>query len=251
MNPVETSNMAAANPAEAPAPAPPTTPPEPQSAEAPPPPAGPSRWRSRLRGMGACGISTGLHAIGLMILSLCIIAVEQRSEPPMIVSNPIDTPKDEELEEIELDPDLQPSPNQTAMTSSSAPMAGVAGALAGGMKAAALDAKVVQKFAKLDSNMSIDHPLDGAPTTRKLIEEVPVGFKGEPRMIIDDYKQAFDVITQEIRWMLDRSDVLVIWCFDQSGSMKDDQQEVRDRVQKVYHRVRLGPTGPTTRTSIC
>ena len=202
----------------------------------------PGHWRSRLRGLGACTISTIVHGIGLMILSLCMITMPQKNLPRTIVANPV-SPKDEQLEEIQLDPDLAPSEQMTSAVSSSMPSAsdaisGMVGA-AGGAAAAQLDSKVVEKFAKLDNNISVEHPLDGAPAAKKLIEEVPLGFKGESRMIIDDYNQAFDIITQEIMWMLDRSDVLVIWCFDQSGSMKDDQAEIRARVEKVYHELGL------------
>lgn len=198
----------------------------------------PSPWRSRLRGLGACAISTIVHMIGLIILSLCMIAIPDKPSPQTIVALPVDTPKDEELEEIQLDPEMMPATEMTSPVSSS-PMSGMSGALAGSpAEAAELDAKVVEKFSQLDNNFSIEHPLADAPSSKTLIEEMPEGALGESRMIIDNYNQAFDVITQEIMWMLDRSDVLVVWCFDQSESMKDDQKEIRDRVQKVY--VELG-----------
>ncbi|MCA9178375.1 MAG: VWA domain-containing protein [Planctomycetales bacterium] len=201
-------------------------------------PLGPSPWRERLRGMGACAVSTCVHIVGLMLLSLFMIAVPVKTPPPMIVADPVDSVKDEELQEVELDPDMQPATEMTSAVAST-PMAGVTGAIAGGLVSESkLDTKVVEKFAKLDNNISIEHPMDGAPPARKLITEVPTGFKGESRMLIEDYNQAFDMITQEIMWMLDRSDVLVVWCFDQSGSMKDDQKEIQQRVANVY--VELG-----------
>jgi hypothetical protein len=48
-----------------------------------------------------------------------------------------------------------------------------------------------------------------------------------------------DRITQEILHMLSKGKVLVIWCFDQSESMKDDQQEIRDRIERVYSELGL------------
>ncbi|MEX0711392.1 MAG: hypothetical protein WD278_03530, partial [Pirellulales bacterium] len=53
--------------------------------------------------------------------------------------------------------------------------------------------------------------------------ELPQGTLGEPQAVVDDYQQAMDRITQEILNMLVKNKVLVIWCFDQSESMKDDQ----------------------------
>lgn len=69
---------------------------------------------------------------------------------------------------------------------------------------------------------------------RELSSDLPDGTLGEPLAVVDDYQEAMDRITQEILNMLARSKVLVIWCFDQSLSMKDDQQEVRQRIDRVY-----------------
>ena len=48
-----------------------------------------------------------------------------------------------------------------------------------------------------------------------------------------------DRITQELMWKMDRGPVLVVWAFDQSDSMKDDQQEIRERVHNVYNQLGL------------
>ena len=69
--------------------------------------------------------------------------------------------------------------------------------------------------------------------------EVPEGTLGEPQAIVDSYQEAMDRITQEILHMLSKGKVLVIWCFDQSESMKDDQQEIRDRIERVYSELGL------------
>ena len=39
--------------------------------------------------------------------------------------------------------------------------------------------------------------------------------------------------------MLEKGDVLVIWAFDQSESMKNDQKEIRDRMEHVYKQLGL------------
>jgi hypothetical protein len=68
----------------------------------------------------------------------------------------------------------------------------------------------------------------------QLSAALPSGFVGQGRVVVDNYDQAFDKLTQEILEMLEESKVLVIWVFDQSGSMKDDQQVIRDRLEQVY-----------------
>lgn len=63
--------------------------------------------------------------------------------------------------------------------------------------------------------------------------------------VVNDYGQAFDHITREIlRLIEERERLLVVWCFDQSESMKDDQQEIRRRIEKVY--AELGVTDATS-----
>lgn len=68
----------------------------------------------------------------------------------------------------------------------------------------------------------------------EMSSEVPEGTFGEPSAIVDNYQHAMDRITQEILNQLSKSKVLVIWCFDQSNSMKDDQREIRERIERVY-----------------
>jgi hypothetical protein len=51
---------------------------------------------------------------------------------------------------------------------------------------------------------------------------------------VDGFGEAMDRITQEIQQMLYGGPVLVVWCFDRSESMKDDQTEIRERIERVY-----------------
>jgi hypothetical protein len=73
--------------------------------------------------------------------------------------------------------------------------------------------------------------------------DVPEGAKGDPLVVVDNYQQAMDRITQEILLRLAKGKVLVVWCFDQSESMKDDRQEIRQRIERVY--TELGLAGAT------
>lgn len=77
------------------------------------------------------------------------------------------------------------------------------------------------------------------PSGRKLIGEVPDGQIGDGRAVVQSYQSAMDRLTQEIVWMLDKGPTLVIWAFDQSESMQDDQKEIRQRVEHVYAQLGL------------
>ncbi len=57
---------------------------------------------------------------------------------------------------------------------------------------------------------------------------------GDVGVVADDYGAALSRITAElIRLMHDRR-LLVVWLFDESNSMKDDQEEIRNKFHKVY-----------------
>ncbi|MFN0053340.1 MAG: vWA domain-containing protein [Planctomycetales bacterium] len=57
---------------------------------------------------------------------------------------------------------------------------------------------------------------------------------GEPTAIAEGYGAALSRITQEILRMMREEKVLVVWLFDESESMKDDQREIREQFHKVY-----------------
>jgi len=70
---------------------------------------------------------------------------------------------------------------------------------------------------------------------KAVLRGVPQG----SRAIVDNYQQALDRMTAEILRLLRQHELLLIWCFDQSESMKDDQREIRDRIERVYAELRL------------
>jgi hypothetical protein len=69
--------------------------------------------------------------------------------------------------------------------------------------------------------------------------DLPLQTIGEQRAVVDGYQEALDRITQEVLTLLEKEKVLLVWCFDQSESMKDDQREIRDRISRVYDELGL------------
>ncbi len=51
------------------------------------------------------------------------------------------------------------------------------------------------------------------------------------------YSGVMDSLAQEVGGMLQQTDVTLIWCFDESLSMKDDQQEIAAEVSALYRRL--------------
>ncbi len=195
-----------------------------------------------VRNFGACFASMLLHMILLIVLAVCFMPEQVKEEVREVVAS-IFEERDDELMEIELEEQIQAATEVSAALFSSAPAVGVeggsvAGAL-GQVSMPSLDRSVVESD-NANSEVKIDRPMMAMPSSNRLIASVPDGTLGDPRAIVDDYAEAMDRITQELMWMLDKGPVLVIWAFDQSESMKDDQQEIRDRIDRVY--IELGLT---------
>ena len=199
---------------------------------------------------GACTISMALHVI--LIVVLAFIAIPELSNANMnLLSELFEQVPEDELVEVELEKPTDPATEITPHVVSSAPTPGAEGAGGGAGDAPSLDNTVVSKLDK--SPIRVDSPTVSLPSSKLLIEGTPKGTLGDPREIVDSYKTAMDRITQEIMWMLDNGPTLVIWCFDQSDSMKDDQKEIRDRIDRVYKELGLADVseGNHLLTSVC
>lgn len=57
---------------------------------------------------------------------------------------------------------------------------------------------------------------------------------GEVGAAVEGYGAALSRVTQEIVRHMRESKVLVVWLFDESESMKDDQQQIKEQFHKVY-----------------
>jgi len=194
-----------------------------------------------LYGISSFGVSLLFHLAAMIVLAYLTVpplarpdlATVEAAFSPMIEDEPV---------EVELDENISLVQNQSLALFSAAPSVGESADLQGSAGPPQLDAQVLEQTrAEVQvGELTIEHPLASAPTFERLVEAVPDGeFKGEPRAIIDNYQQAMDRIAQELMWKMDRGPVVVIWLFDQSESMKDDQQEIRDRVYNVYAQLGL------------
>ena len=80
----------------------------------------------------------------------------------------------------------------------------------------------------------------GVPGTGIIGKDLGTGqVSGEAGRVVEGYGAALGQMTQELVRMMRESKVLVVWLFDESESMKDDQKEVRERFHKVYEELGL------------
>lgn len=178
-------------------------------------------------------VSLLVHTV--IILALAIVTYEETSkEIAQLVAVPPRPEEEDPPVEVELDPEIELVPENVSLFSAAPAAASAAAA----MSTPTLDQTLVSQAETTE--ISIAAPTIGIPDSIALIESVPDGdVKGEARDIVDSYQTALDRLAQELVWMLDEGPVLAVWCFDQSESMKDDQAEIRDRIENVYEQLGL------------
>jgi hypothetical protein len=189
-----------------------------------------------VQGFGSVFFSMAFHLVVLISLALAIMEVPVKQSLKTIVANVMEEPPPEFVEQ-ELDRQIEAATEQAMSVMTSV----ATGAMGAGPAVAAATVTVDQQVAERANvaEVSINGLEAIAPPSERIIEEVPEGFLGDPRAVVDDYQEAMDRITQEILINLQKSDVLLLWCFDQSESMKDDQREIRDRIYRVYEELGL------------
>ncbi|MCA8986162.1 MAG: VWA domain-containing protein [Planctomycetaceae bacterium] len=63
--------------------------------------------------------------------------------------------------------------------------------------------------------------------------------KGETGAVVEGYGAAMSRLTQELIRLMRQDKVHVVWLFDESESMKDEQKEIRDQFHKVYEELKI------------
>ncbi|MDB4863630.1 MAG: VWA domain-containing protein [Pirellulaceae bacterium] len=194
-------------------------------------------------GAGAVGISTFVHAGILIILGLFTLTPEILESFNLVVVEPIPEvlERPEELVTIELEENIDPATELTNSQQSST-IAGIPNAEGvGQFSEPTFDTNVIKDSAE-ETGVEMADLTVPASLQESLMTNIPLGSYGDPREIVDNLEQAIDRITQEIVFMLEEGDVLVVWLFDQSESMRNDQKEIRERINKVYSELGLADT---------
>ncbi len=208
-------------------------------------------WARRRFWQGSSAVvgSMILHFVVLVFLGLWALPrIAQEMLPPLTAS----TSETEETAEIEVA--VQSQMQQKAEAAAQAVATAMASAGGGGAPAMtqqpSLDPAVASQVT--GTSVSFSDPLTGLPGKQQLAGAVPTGARGVARAVVKDYGAALDRLVQEILMRLSTGDVLLIWVFDQSESMKDDQKEIRDRLDRVYAELgqRQEATGDALMTSV-
>ncbi len=184
--------------------------------------------RALVRQIASFVSSVVFHLVLLVVLALWALPEGAKSTLTSLVAE-TDYEPEEVLETVELDDSLEAATDLDFSTQSSEAF----GAEDSMVTEPAFDTSVIDTSNE-EMSVELDKTLGKLPSGTTLLEAMPDGHVGTRRSVVDGAGQALDRITQEIMWMLDSSKVLVIWMFDESESMKEEQQEIRGRIERVY-----------------
>lgn len=189
---------------------------------------------SVFRDLPAFLVSLFVHALILVVLLFVPYAIEHAA-PDLS----LETIFNEDREAVEYDQELAP---ETEVSESLSFVSGgtVSDVVGGSSVPAAAPVRVEDSTALRDPvlNPSLN---DIAMPTESTIA-VPLGegdIAGETGAMVDGYGAAMHRLTQEILRMMREKKTVVVWLFDESESMRDDQREIRDAFDKVYSELRI------------
>lgn len=181
-------------------------------------------------------ISLGLHVIVLFVLSL-IVFQGQLDKLQMV----LDSVFDEERVQEEFNQEVEQS------TEAADTVNYVAGSMAAGITGTGGVAGPVVAQQKIDQAESLREPdvkvnigAMTVPGLNIISKDLGSGqVTGEVGRVVEGYGAALGQMTQELVRLMRESKVHVVWLFDESDSMKDDQKEIRERFHKVYEELGL------------
>ena len=181
------------------------------------------------------GVSIVFHGILLFGLFLIKQSLDDQQEE-IVVESVLNEDRTEEeyTQELELNPTPADSMNVVA-----------GGAVTGAVGAAASPVSAATQNVEIDKLLE-DPQIEVNPgdITRPGEGEVAMDLgegevTGEIGAIVEGYGAALSRLTQELTRIMREQKVLVVWLFDQSDSMKDDQKEIAANFHQVYEELGL------------
>ena len=96
-----------------------------------------------------------------------------------------------------------------------------------------------------EPDIAVRPVMDSLPGVDSLTTELgEAAVTGEVGAIVAGYGAALDRLTAELLRMMRSQKLTVVWLFDESESMKDDQQDLKERIFRVYEELKVVETDP-------
>jgi hypothetical protein len=182
-----------------------------------------------LRNIPAFVVSLLVHVLIVVILLFIPYALEQAA--PELA---LETIFNEERDAVEYDQALT---EETEVSENLSFIAGgtVSTSLGANSQPVAAQVKVTESTALKEPNLNPSLNDISIPSESNIIKELGDGqVAGETGAMVEGYGAAMHRLSAEIMRMMHERKTVVIWLFDESESMKDDQKEIRDNFHKIY-----------------
>lgn len=180
-------------------------------------------------------VSFSFHFALILLLAMFTIAELPTKQVELVVVEPEDEERERPLE-FELD-ESEKIATEMTIANLTITEQGMEGMVDASLSAPSLELPPSEYLDGPEVTLDVNSFL--TKNTESLIEDMPIGSVGSVQAVVGDYQEAMDQISQELIWMLSKNKVLVIWLFDQSESMKDDQEKIRRRIHRIYGEVGL------------
>jgi hypothetical protein len=181
------------------------------------------------RNYSAVAVSLAIHVVVLGTMWM-IRYSDLLDDPAMVLETIFSEERDpqEVTQELQLDTEVAETPNIVA---GGAVSTAVGGSAAPAVNQVRIEESQTLQDPQIEVNVA-DVSLPGEATlTEELGESEVTGQVGE---IVEGYGAALGIITRELVRMMREQRVHVVWMFDESESMKDDQDHIREQFHKVY-----------------
>lgn len=188
----------------------------------------------RVLNLSAFGVSTGVHAAVLTVLAFFTLGSNEDlpdlTLETVFVEDRMQEDFSQELEESsEIATELNPVAGGLVSTKMGT---------AGGPPA--LNTNIEESESLKDPEIQVNVGDISMPTDSLLTEELGEGaVTGETGAVVEGYGAALSRMAQELVRMMRTQRVHVVWLFDESDSMEDDQKKIREKFDKIYGDVGL------------
>jgi hypothetical protein len=184
---------------------------------------------NRTANYSAIGTSVVVHLVLIGALGTITIALDDKL--PEIV---LETVFDDERQQEEF---TKPLETETEIAETQNLIAGGAvSTLVGGSGAPAVAQQKVETSESLQEvDFNVNPSAIDLPGENLIGQDLGVGeVNGEVGAMVEGYGAALSRMTQELIRMMRTEKVMAVWLFDESNSMKDDQQEIAQKFHKIY-----------------
>jgi len=182
--------------------------------------------------------SLAVHALILAALFMVRYAVAQQVQEIDIET--VFEENERELEDFHRDMQEETEVSETLETFSGGMVSSEVG---GGNTSARAQQQIENSETMKDPDFQIDLGVP-APKTELLGDQLAFGeVNGETGVAVPGYDAAMSRLTMELRRLMRSGErLMVVWLFDESDSMRNDQKMLRDEFHKVYEELRLVET---------